>query len=101
MPRKRSDENLAKVISSNISLEDFGLLERYAKLYYNHNKLKQPTISHLVRYLLNNWANRIRDKEEQKRKNLIPPTKLYVSDPTYLRTHPGLQTRLANKTQVP
>ncbi len=52
MPRRKSDENLAKVISSNISLEDFRLLERYAKLYYNHNKLKQPTISHLVRLSL-------------------------------------------------
>jgi hypothetical protein len=98
MPRKKSDENLAKVISSNISLEDFDLLQRYAKLYYNHNKLKQPTISHLVRYLLNNWANQIRDKEEQKRKK--PITKFYTSDPTYLRTHPGLQARLANKTQT-
>ena len=51
---------MAKVISSNISLEDYEVLERYAKLYYNRNKLKQPTISHLVRHLLNGWANRIR-----------------------------------------
>ena len=47
MARKKSDENLA-VISSKVSLEDYEILERYAKLYYNHNKLKQPTISHLV-----------------------------------------------------
>jgi hypothetical protein len=71
MPRKKSNENLAKVVSSNISLEDYELLERYAKLYYNRNKLKQPTISHLVRHLLNGWANRIREKEEQERKNMM------------------------------
>ena len=48
MPRKKSDENLTKVISSIISAEDFEFLERYAKLYYNHNQLKLPPISHMV-----------------------------------------------------
>ena len=46
MPRKKSDENLTKVISSIISAEDFGTLEEYAKVYYNRNLLKLPTISH-------------------------------------------------------
>ena len=91
MARKKTNENLAKVISSNISLEDFDVLQKYAKIYYNYNRLKQPTISHLVRYILNNWANQKRDNEEQNRKKL---TRVYISDPTYLRTHPGLQTRL-------
>ena len=40
MPRKKSDENLTKVISSIISPEDFGILEEYAKLFYNGNVLK-------------------------------------------------------------
>jgi hypothetical protein len=97
MSRKKSNENLAKVVSSNISLEDFGVLQKYAKIYYNYNRLKQPTISHLVRYILNIWANQKRDNEGQNRKK---PTKLYISDPTYLRTHPRLQTRLANKTKT-
>ena len=91
MARKKSNENLAKVISSNISLEDFDVLQKYAKIYYNQNMLKQPTISHLVRYILNKWANQKRYNEEQNRKK---PTKLYRSDPTYLRTRPELQTRL-------
>ena len=91
MARKKSNENLAKVISSNISLEDFDVLQKYAKIYYNHNMLKQPTISHLVRYILNKWANQKRIYEEQNRKK---PTKLYISGPTYLRNNPGLQTRL-------
>jgi hypothetical protein len=75
MPRKKSNENLAKVVSSNISLKDFVVLQKYAKIYYNYNRLKQPTISHLVRYILNKWANQKRDNEEQNRKE---PTKLYI-----------------------
>jgi hypothetical protein len=88
IPRKKSSENLAKVVSSNISLEDFGVLQKYAKIYYNYNRLKQPTISHLVRYILNKWASQKRFMEEQNRKQPTKLTKLYVSDPTYRRTHP-------------
>ena len=95
MPRKKSSENLAKVVSSNISLEDFGVLQKYAKIYYNYNRLKQPTISHLVRYILNKWVTQRRIMEEQNRKqptmeeqNRKQPTKLFVSDPTYIRTRP-------------
>jgi hypothetical protein len=76
MPKKKSDEKLAKVISSNISLDDFILLERYTKFYYNKEVLKLPTISHLVRYILNNWANGVRRKEEANRKSLMSGPKL-------------------------
>ena len=65
MPRKKSDENLTKVISSIISAEDFEILEKYAKVYYNQNLLKLPTISHMVRYILSDWANEMRKKEQQ------------------------------------
>ena len=85
MPRKKSNENLTNVVSSIISSEDYGVLQKYAKIYYNYNRVKQPTISHVVRYILNKWANQKRILEEQNRKQ---PTKLYVSDPTYIRTHP-------------
>ena len=64
MPRKKSDENLTKVISSIISAEDFGILEEYAKVYYNRNLLKLPTISHMVRYILSNWVKDIRRREQ-------------------------------------
>lgn len=40
---------LEKVISSKISLEDFQLLEELARQYFFENKIKQPTISHIVR----------------------------------------------------
>ena len=64
MPPKKSDENLTRVISSIISAEDFGLLEEYAKVYYNRNLFKLPTISHTVRYILSNWIKDIRRREQ-------------------------------------
>jgi len=41
---------LTKVVSSIICVEDFGILEKYAKVCYTQNLLKIPTISHMVRY---------------------------------------------------
>ena len=64
MPRKKSDENLTKVVSSIISIEDFEILEKYTKVYYTNNLLKLPTISHMVRYILNNWADQMRKNEQ-------------------------------------
>ena len=46
----------SKLVCSNVSLEVFDTLQKYAKIYYNNNTLKQPTISHLVRFILNDWA---------------------------------------------
>jgi hypothetical protein len=68
MPRKRSDDNLTKVVSSIISPEDFEILEKYTKVYYNENKLKQPT-THMLRYMLSDWANKIRMMEQQPIRN--------------------------------
>ena len=68
MPRKRSDENLTKVVSSIISIEDFEILKKYAKVCYTNNLLKLPTVSHMVRYILNNWTDQ-RRKDEQLIRN--------------------------------
>jgi hypothetical protein len=65
MARKRSGENLEKNISSIISLEDFKFLERYTRIYYNKRRLRQPTTSHLVRYILMLWITVMRKKEEE------------------------------------
>ena len=51
MPRKIAGEKLEKVVSTKIGLADFISLEKYARIRYNQNKLKQPTISHLLRKL--------------------------------------------------
>ncbi len=63
MPRKEHTEKLERVVSSNISLEDFQLLNKYAKILYNKNMITQPTISHIVRFILKNWARQRREKE--------------------------------------
>jgi hypothetical protein len=64
MPRKKSDENLTKVVSSIISVKDLEMLEKYAKVCYTQNLLKLPTISHMVRYILNFWAHQMRMREQ-------------------------------------
>ena len=64
MPRRKSDENLIKVVSTVISKEDFEILGKYAKVCYTENLLKLPTISHMVRYILSAWANQMRKKEQ-------------------------------------
>lgn len=74
MPRKKSEEQLGKVISSIISLEDFKLLEKYTRFYYTQGTLKQPTISHIVRHILKVWASQIRKAEEQNRKSVRFPS---------------------------
>ena len=66
MPRKAHGAKLEKVVSTTITLEDFNLLEKYARIRYNENKIKQPTISHLVRYLITRWANGRRNEELTK-----------------------------------
>jgi hypothetical protein len=63
MPRKPTGERLEKVVSTKISGDDFLLLEKYARMYYNQNSLVQPTISHLLRWIIKRWAKVIRDKE--------------------------------------
>lgn len=69
MAKKRSGELLEKNISSIISLEDFEFLERYARFYYDNRTLKQPTISHLVRFVLKGWIIFMRKKQEENQKN--------------------------------
>ncbi len=63
MPRKATGEKLEKVVSTKIGLADFLVLEKYARIRYNENKLKQPTISHMLRKLIKGWANGKRKEE--------------------------------------
>jgi hypothetical protein len=66
MPRKKSVENLTKVVSTIIPKGDFENLEKYTKLnYYNQNLLQLPTTSQMLRYMLGNWAEEIRKIERQ------------------------------------
>ena len=55
MPRKVTGEKLEKVISTKIPTKKFELFDKYARQYYIQNKIKQPTVSALLRALINGW----------------------------------------------
>jgi hypothetical protein len=54
-------------VSSKISVGDFKLIEKYARIDYNENRIVQPTISHMLRRIIKNWAKVVRDKERRPR----------------------------------
>jgi hypothetical protein len=61
MPRKSTGERLDKVVSTKICDDDFMRLLKYAKIDYNSNMILQPTISHLLRLIIKNWAKDVKD----------------------------------------
>ena len=63
MPRKSTGEKLEKVVSTKISDNDFMVLQKYAKIHYNADMILQPTISHLLRLIIKNWAMDVNDKD--------------------------------------
>ena len=81
MPRKTTGEKLEKVVSTKIGLADFILLEKYARIRYNENKLKQPTISHLLRKIIKGWADGKRKEEA------TGPTRSNIAHNRHLREH--------------
>jgi predicted transcriptional regulator len=66
MPRKNTGQKLEKVVSTKIALADFIVLEKYARIRYNENKLRQPTVSRLLRVIIKSWANGRREEEANK-----------------------------------
>lgn len=63
MPRKSTGEKLEKVISTKLSTERLEQFEKYARQYYIQNKIRQPTVSALLRALIKGWlAAREREK---------------------------------------
>ncbi len=46
---------MEKVISTKIPTKKFQLFDKYARQYYIQNKIKQPTVSALLRALINDW----------------------------------------------
>jgi hypothetical protein len=63
VPKKATGEKLEKVVSTKISVDDFILLEKHARIYYNKNWLVQPTVSHMLRHIIKTWAKVARGKE--------------------------------------
>ena len=65
MPRKVIGKKLEKVVSTTLSVDDFILLEKAAKSWYNKNLISQPTISHVLRSMVELWAKKVREKEQK------------------------------------
>lgn len=63
MPRKRSDKKLEKIVSTTLTLDDYQVLKKYAKIRYNNNRIELPTISHQLRFIIENWSKKIRELE--------------------------------------
>ena len=73
MPRKVTGEKLEKVISTKIPTKKFELFEKYARQYYIQNKIKQPTVSALLRALINDWlAEERRNGQNNTQANALP-----------------------------
>ncbi len=72
MPRKAVGEKLEKVVSTKLSLENFKLLEKYARIRYTNNQIAQPTISHLLRAIVRDWGAHVRKQEKQYNPFITP-----------------------------
>ena len=67
-------EKLEKVISTKIATTKFELFEKYARQYFISNKIKQPTVSALLRALINGWlaARERRNGQNNTQANTLP-----------------------------
>jgi hypothetical protein len=65
LPRKTEGEKLEKVVSTTLSLADFDLLKKYARINYEVNALTLPTVSHMLRRIVKNWVyiTKLREKK--------------------------------------
>lgn len=64
LPRKTEGEKLEKVVSTTLSVADFDLLKKYARINYEINALTFPTVSHMLRAIVKNWVylTKLREK---------------------------------------
>jgi hypothetical protein len=64
LPRKTEGEKLEKLVSTTLSVADFDLLKKYARINYEINALTFPTVSHMLRAIVKNWVylTKLREK---------------------------------------
>lgn len=74
MPRKVTGEKLEKVISTKISAKKFELFEKYAREYYIRKKITQPTISALLRGLINSWLPKLESQNVENNTQTNAPS---------------------------
>jgi hypothetical protein len=70
---KENQENngkLKRVVSTKLSIEDYNSLQQVSDVAFQYGRIKEPTKSELVRFLITLLLSAI--KEEYKRRNLPP-----------------------------
>ncbi len=67
LTRKVTGEKLEKVISTKITTKNYELLEKHAREYYIQKKIKQPTVSVLLRTLIDFWLGKLENNDERKK----------------------------------
>jgi hypothetical protein len=68
---KENQENngkLKRVVSAKLSIEDYNSLQQVSDVAFQYGRIKEPTKSELVRFLVTLLLSTI--KEEYKRRNL-------------------------------
>ncbi|MEP6576746.1 MAG: hypothetical protein ABJB85_09990 [Nitrososphaerota archaeon] len=67
MTRKVTGEKLEKVISTKITTKKYELLEKYAREYYIQKNIDQPTVSVLLRTMIDVWLKKLGNNDERKK----------------------------------
>jgi hypothetical protein len=68
MKSEDSNIKLSNIVTTKIPAEDFETLQWHTRILYIDNHIEQPTISHLVRWIIKIWASQAREKEARKKK---------------------------------
>jgi len=63
--RKTKGEKLEKEVSTTLSVADFDLLKKYARINYEANELTLPTVSHMLRRIVKNWVYLMKLREKR------------------------------------
>lgn len=72
-------KRLEKVVSTTLSVDDYHILEKYARIWYGENRIQQPTISHLLRHMIQMWERRWGEGNRVQTRKPYPSIDLFPS----------------------
>ncbi len=90
MPKKVNDGKLDRVVTTAIKNADYNVLRTQARILYNENKINQPTISHILRFLIEGWVKYEQAKSRSKSQNILFSPYLTPYAPKYQRVPTGV-----------
>jgi hypothetical protein len=65
----KKNHKLTRVVSTKLSIEDYDSLQQISDIAFQYGRIKEPTKSELVRYLITLLLSAIR--KEQERRTLL------------------------------